>query len=400
MTDERSSDPELVLRAEGLVAKLAAGEPDWDALAARVSARLGEAPAPDEALLSAPFPEAEGESALDRLVVAKPAAAPVVSEREAVSLADLARASVARRGSRDASNIAKESLAVASQSRNQGERAAPRAEPQVAAASPAPSSRRPRAPAADSRGPWIGVAIAAVGLAAGFGLYVAGQRRAPEIVSVTAPTAEIVAPEGKAEQRAPLAEAKPLDLAAAPVAEEVDELPAASAAAPALAAGAVEKSARELGQTAAERSSQAVRPAVRAFGAGVTPERVVLEEERAGAKSAAHASTHAAKPAESSPLRPAELSPQPGPTDRPSAGAAQAAVGAVLGAARACIAGHSAPSSATLVFGSDGQVSRVNVAGPAAGTQAASCVESALKKARVQPFAAESFSLSVTVRPP
>jgi hypothetical protein len=87
-------------------------------------------------------------------------------------------------------------------------------------------------------------------------------------------------------------------------------------------------------------------------------------------------------------------------TDRPSAGAAQAAVGAVLGTARACVAGHPQPSSAELVFGSDGQVQSVSVGGPAAGTPAAACIESALKKARVQPFAASSFSLGVTVRPP
>jgi hypothetical protein len=87
-------------------------------------------------------------------------------------------------------------------------------------------------------------------------------------------------------------------------------------------------------------------------------------------------------------------------TDRPSAGAAQAAVGAVLGAARACVSGHPQPSSAQIVFGSDGQVQNVAVSGPAAGTPAASCIEAALKKARVQPFAASSFSLGVTVRPP
>ena len=56
-------------------------------------------------------------------------------------------------------------------------------------------------------------------------------------------------------------------------------------------------------------------------------------------------------------------------------------------------------SSATLVFGSDGEVNRVQVTGAAAGTPAENCVEAALKKARVQPFAAPSFSLGVTVRP-
>jgi hypothetical protein len=99
-------------------------------------------------------------------------------------------------------------------------------------------------------------------------------------------------------------------------------------------------------------------------------------------------------------LKPAELGRDSGSADRPSAGAAQAAVGAVLGAARSCIAGHPRPSSATLLFGSNGEVSQVSVGGEAAGTPAAGCIETALKKARVQPFAAPTFSLAVTVRPP
>src|SRR5688572_13574392 len=123
MTDEQRPDPKLVLRAEALAANLSSQEPDWEALAARVSARLADATEPDDALLAAPFPEVEGESPLDRLVSPKQAAPVAASSaaREAVSLADLARASVARRGGREATNIAKESLAVASQTRAQGE---------------------------------------------------------------------------------------------------------------------------------------------------------------------------------------------------------------------------------------------------------------------------------------
>jgi hypothetical protein len=71
----------------------------------------------------------------------------------------------------------------------------------------------------------------------------------------------------------------------------------------------------------------------------------------------------------------------------------------VLGAARGCLVGQPAASSATLVFGSSGEVTSVGVNGPAAGTPAAACIKSALGKARVQPFAAPSFSLGVTVRP-
>ena len=136
-------------------------------------------------------------------------------------------------------------------------------------------------------------------------------------------------------------------------------------------------------------------PAASASPSPVRAERVVLEEEAPATGPAKPAPTPA-----SAPLRPAELNRESGTGDRPSAGAAQAAVGSVLGAARSCIAGHPKPSSATLVFGSSGEVTSVSVGGPAAGTPASGCIESALKKARVQPFAAPTFSLAVTVRPP
>jgi hypothetical protein len=407
MSDERSSDPKLVLRAEALVAKFSTDEPDWEALEKGVTARLETAPALDEALLAAPFPEAEGESELDRLVVPKePVATGAVSaeapgsKREEVSLAALARASVARRGAREAASIAKESLAVATQSRALDDRVVERVKGPPAREAQAraggSTARDSRGTTRDSRGPWIGVAIAAVGLAAGFGLYVAGQRRTPDVVvlpGANGPVANAPQAPQAAEPAVPALEARPSGPAPAPLAEKLDELPAASAekSAPAEAAAAPERPAEPVAKSA---------PTGRPFGAGTAPERVVLEEDRPAGPAGGPAPARASKPTESAPLRPAELNPSGEPSDRPSSGAAQAAVGAVLGAARACIAGHSAPSSATLVFGSSGEVERVSVSGPAAGTPAAGCVESALKKARVQPFVADSFSLGVTVRPP
>jgi hypothetical protein len=71
----------------------------------------------------------------------------------------------------------------------------------------------------------------------------------------------------------------------------------------------------------------------------------------------------------------------------------------VLGGARACVAGQDAPSSATVTFGSDGRVQSVGVSGPAAGTPAEACIKAALSKARVQPFARPSFTVSTPVRP-
>jgi hypothetical protein len=87
--------------------------------------------------------------------------------------------------------------------------------------------------------------------------------------------------------------------------------------------------------------------------------------------------------------------------EKPSVGAVQAAMASVLGGARACVAGHSAPSSAVLVFGGlDGRVQSVTVQGPAAGTPSESCIRTALKQARVQPFALDTFTVRTTpIRP-
>lgn len=83
----------------------------------------------------------------------------------------------------------------------------------------------------------------------------------------------------------------------------------------------------------------------------------------------------------------------------PSTGAALAAVGRVMGGAKACVAGHSAPSNATITFGSNGKVQSVAISGPAAGTAAESCIRSALSGARVAPFAKPTFTVRVPIRP-
>lgn len=85
---------------------------------------------------------------------------------------------------------------------------------------------------------------------------------------------------------------------------------------------------------------------------------------------------------------------------RPSVGAIQGAVGAVMLGARSCLAGQETGSKATVTFGADGRVKSVNVAGPAAGTPAEGCVRSALMGARVSPFSEPEYSASFTVRPP
>jgi len=83
----------------------------------------------------------------------------------------------------------------------------------------------------------------------------------------------------------------------------------------------------------------------------------------------------------------------------PTTGEAIAALAPGLGQARRCVAGHTEPSVAVITFGSDGTVSSVAVSGPAAGTPAGACIESAFRSARVVPFAKPSFTVSYPVRP-
>ncbi len=441
MTEESNRDP--LKRAEAALAALPLREPDWDGLATRIEGAVGAERPEDAALFAAPFPATaeDGDGpvlsikpageAVDEGWSDAPAGGPSIEARsipalglesgppaaafreepeeidavsdpsaaeaapsppaEGVSLADLARATLARRGAGDKASIARQSLRVASQARADGDRVAERL--QAARSVPPPSMAPPSVAPPPQRtetlkGPWIGVGIAGIGLAAAFALVLSRpDQPAPIVVMQRAPDAprtEAPAPEARAQ---------------APEAPRAQE-PARQATLDPTSLPALPREAAPAGD--AKPATAAPKPAAPATtqpapaGAGkVAAEKVVLEEEKAAAKVAPSATP---RPADSK-LRPADSS-NDGMTDRPSAGAAQAAVGAVLGAARACVSGHPKPSSAQIVFGSDGQVQNVSVSGPAAGTPAASCIETALKKARVQPFAASSFSLGVTVRPP
>jgi hypothetical protein len=324
------------------------------------------------------------------------------SRREAVSLADLARSSVSRR-SQDVSSIAKESMAVARTHTGVARRvqaadaAANLPSVMIAPSAADPPTEPPARARPANQGPIIGAAIALVGIAAGFAFYIAGQRTPePLVITQMVPNAAAPAPvpatatpasPGATEQVEPLtaAEATPV----APTAAEV-------AAAPVPATGAAAGTPRAGGAGSPQASSR------------VAPEKIVLGEEEPGVRAEKIVldedptpSAPATKPApanEGPPLKPAVSS--GGLPDRPSAGAVQAAVGSVLGAARSCLAGQLEPSSARVVFASDGSVQAVQVSGPAAGTPAGSCIESAFKKARVQPFAAPTFSFGTKVRPP
>ena len=390
MTDEQG-EPKRVLEAEALLARADLREPDWDVFASRVETALGAAGPTDDGLLLPPLPESVEDGRV-----------------EATSLADLARAALARRESNDAVSLAKEAFAIAAQQRAAGESPTPNAGKAVVAAEPSivvererqtlPPSRKapPARPAVDTRGPWIGVAVAAVGLAAGFGLYLSGRSRT-ELVAVPAAVAPASTAAATPSPALPRAAAQNDQGSAAPeVTPEMLPAERSRPAAPApvaVAAGAAEAAPPKPSGLARSTLPEARAPGA-ASGGSVHAEKVVLEEDHGAA------SAPVSQPGTTPGLKPAELNANSGVTDRPSTGAAQAAVGAVLGAARSCLAGQPQGSSATLVFGSNGEVTSVNVRGPAEGTAAAACIQSALKKARVQPFAAPSFSLGVTVRPP
>jgi hypothetical protein len=101
----------------------------------------------------------------------------------------------------------------------------------------------------------------------------------------------------------------------------------------------------------------------------------------------------AAEPAGNEETRPKNV------PDRPPQGSVTAAVGAVMGSAKACVAGADDVSRATITFGSSGAVQSVAVSGWASGKPAASCIQNALKGANVGAFSQPTFTFGVTIRP-
>jgi hypothetical protein len=82
---------------------------------------------------------------------------------------------------------------------------------------------------------------------------------------------------------------------------------------------------------------------------------------------------------------------------RPSPGAVVGAINSVMPAARLCLSGGEIVRNATIVFASDGTVSRVDIAGPP--NVADDCIRGALTNARTTPFVADTFAARATVRP-
>ncbi|MFO7181826.1 MAG: hypothetical protein DIU78_024220, partial [Pseudomonadota bacterium] len=247
------------------------------------------------------------------------------------------------------------------------------------------------------------------------GLFLAAAAVAVGGVALFVGTRQSTAPE----DRAPIEVARPASEAPAhPNAADREREPASPPATPQVAAE--QQHARALPSedpapvASAEATSGETPKAIEPAPEGPTP---VVAARRAQATTPRTQSTPsarvAAKPREATPTTPEAtppseasapaLRPAAGTThglpEKPSTGAVQAAVGSVLGSARACVAGSKSGSNATIVFAPNGSVSSVTVTGPAANTPAEACLRSALSRARVEPFAATSFSVNVSVRP-
>lgn len=395
MTASRSDDARLPEAAERLLKGWPAPDADWEQMATNVEGRLRHAKigaTPDD-LLAAPLP-----ASAEELARVSAAARPERGLNGAVSLAELARQSLAE-GAKDAStrDIARQSISLSNQGRQQASAlaeglrakqaegaaqagatspAAPGEAPNRTAPEPGAPRRAP-APRRDARQRLIivGTGVVAAALAAMAVFWMRGGERPPlsepPPVAVSKPPAAPKAQQPAVETPAPAPAPEPPS--AAPSAREPEEAASGSKTA-------------ERPAAPAQRVAPRQRPA---------PPPVVAKRPPAEPKPAPESPADELK--QDPELRPADS--DRGVTSKPALGAVNAAIGAVMGGARACVAAHDAPSRATVVFGSNGRVQNVQVSGPAAGTPAEGCIQSALRSARVQPFADPSFSVAVTVRP-
>lgn len=391
---ERRSSADLGSNAETALANLPFPERDWESSARAVDARLADSVrgTTDEALLSAPFPSEPGEpSALS--ATSTPLANSGVRTQ---SLAELARRSVEKKhaGERE---VARASLQIAAQSRPSGEEAralrevvSQRVGPAPAPPPSAPSAVRPvvaaapsaaihAAPTRPSALPKIAIAASVLAIAAVLTLWL----RKPETQPLA--MAPAAAPPTRTQARTESLPKPAVETEQSAPGVDLNSLPREEAA--------------PLAATDAPRAKPIAGSAlVAAPSSKPTEPKIELEEEAPAAPVAA-----AEKPVEKSlppdpALRPADSKTGEMPV-KPSTGAVQAALGSVMSGARHCVAGDEAPSSAVVVFGSDGRVQSVSVSGPAAGKASAGCIQSQLSRARVQPFAQSSFSVNATVRP-
>ncbi len=389
------SEPTLKLPRNGdaLLRDFPIAEPDFEAQATAIEARLKGSPGGvvfDDYLRVPGLAAEPGEPA---------AASAVRAAAPKSNFAEMARKSVQKKD--DSVELARELLAATAQSRRPNAemvervRAAGRS---AAIITPLPTSEdaqrtsgvvtraeataQPLAPASsNNRGTLIGIAVVAVALAACVALFLKSAQ--PDNQTTAALAAEKAAD-------APA----PKSLAAAPVAAQGNDgvlSPEALAAAPA------REGVKAVGAAKAPAPGANAPPAMKATppaSAGAKHEAVVLEEDATPQQAAPPQIAPAAKPEPEPQLKPAEGDTGSVPIS-PSAGAISTALSSVRGGAQACLAGQSDPVTAVVTFGADGHVLRVSAPG-ASGA----CIQAALSKAHIAPFAKESFTATTTIRPP
>ncbi|WP_437589527.1 hypothetical protein [Sorangium sp. So ce1000] len=280
----------------------------------------------------------------------------------------------------------------------------------AAAVMPARARRAPSAPVAAapakkrSGGVIAGAAVAALGLAAAVAVMV--KTTTPpqqEIVATASPVPTTVAAPAAPRSDTRVEPAAPV---AAPEERAVVEQPVQAeeklAAAPKAAAAPVGGGAGAPASTAAEAPASPVASPKHEQGKiAAAPAATGKPGDLPSAMQAAVGDNEERQPSvvseapvpASGPLRQQNI------PEQPSQGSVQAALGSVMGSAKACVAGADDVSRAQITFSSTGQVSKVSVSGWAASNGQSSCVQSALKGANVGPFSRPSFSVSATIRP-
>jgi hypothetical protein len=109
----------------------------------------------------------------------------------------------------------------------------------------------------------------------------------------------------------------------------------------------------------------------------------------------------AAGPSTSATAAPTVDTPQPqgAVPMKPSQGAVSGAISAVMPAARQCLGPDDPVSHATIIFQSNGSVQSVSITGGAQGKPAETCLRQALMRAKIAPFAQQTFTAYATIRP-
>ncbi len=259
------------------------------------------------------------------------------------------------------------------------------------AVAPTPIGSAAAAPKKSNTGAIAGVAIAVLGLAAAFMVM---QRKPP-----VAPTVAETKPVPAMEAPAPTQQAAPVETVAV--------------AAPAPSA---EPTAAASAEPSARVALSGPLPTNNAGAAAATPAAPAGDGKLAAA--AATAAAPAGKPGDlqSEMIRaaggtkdPAAAGGTPEPAagnaknqnipEQPSQGAVAAALGAVMPGAKGCVAGADDVSRAQVTFSAGGAVTSVSVTGWAAAHGKSSCIQAALKGAKVGAFSKPSYTVGATIRP-